>query len=397
MPNQTKDAFMEEIMQMNVLDTHTHLVGDKLRATDFWQIAHYFWLNRELQTGGYPADADKLPEQQRITAFLSAYHATRNTLMNWVFTQIFKQLYGIEIRDEQSVKAADAAVRASASNPGWAQTVADKLAIRRFVVNIHEHAAFEGMRDPGILIPRIDGKLNTWVKTVFESDERNMAYERAKSELTELLQSFKNDGCPGVMTTLPAYEARADRDYHLSEVTEKSQIMMMLLHELCAGAQKNGLFVQFFLGVERSWCGEPVPVNDTERILKLTALFERYAIPFELVVASELNNLDVVQAAWNFPNVHVGGLWWFNFRGSTYRDVMQYRLEAISPIKSSLIASDARCIEWSYGKILLVKKLLAEFLFERIESGWVDKETALFAAREWLYGSAAKRYGILGD
>ena len=112
------------------------------------------------------------------------------------------------------------------------------------------------------------------------------------------------------------------------------------------------------------------------------------------MLASELNNLDAVQAAWNFPNVHVGGMWWFNFRASTYRDSMQYRLEALPASKSSIIVSDARCMEWSYGKILLVKKLAAEFLWERVLSGWIDEETALDTANEWFYASAVKRYGI---
>lgn len=169
---------------------------------------------------------------------------------------------------------------------------------------------------------------------------------------------------------------------------------MELLHVICGAADRNGLLVQLFLGVERSWCGTAFPANDTERILKLTALFESYRCEFELVLASELNNLDAVQAAWNFPNVHVGGMWWFNFRASTYRDSMQYRLEALPASKNSIIVSDARCMEWSYGKILLVKKLAAEFLWERVQSGWIDEETALDTANEWFYESAMKRYGI---
>ncbi|WP_261807944.1 hypothetical protein [Paenibacillus sp. N3.4] len=86
----SKEEFTARIMQLPVLDTHTHLVGDRLCASDFWEIAHYFWLFRELQAGGYPADAMELPENQRISAFLEAYHGTKNTLMNGVLTQILK-------------------------------------------------------------------------------------------------------------------------------------------------------------------------------------------------------------------------------------------------------------------------------------------------------------------
>ncbi|MCS7464877.1 glucuronate isomerase [Paenibacillus doosanensis] len=391
-----QEAWMEEIMGLDVLDTHTHLVGDRLAARDFWEIAHYFWLNREMQAGGYPANALELTEEDRIAAFLPAYRATRNTLMNGVFTHIFRNLYGITISDEQSIRDADAAVRASAMRPQWAQEVADKLNIRAFVTNIPEHAKFNGMRRDAIVIPRIDGRLFEWTRTVHEAESPVQALDAVKQTIRQLISEFKTQGYPGIMTTLPGYDAQANRDYSVTEGATRDQMMMVLLHVICETLEQHGMFLQLFLGVERSWCGEAVPANDPQRILKLSGLFEKYAIAFELVVASEINNLDVVQAAWNFPNVHVGGMWWFNFRASTYRDSMQYRLEAIPAIKSSLIVSDARCIEWSYGKIYLVKKLIGEFLYKQIEAGWLDEETALQTAKGWLYESAARRYGFNG-
>jgi len=387
------ESFMEEIMGFDVLDTHTHLVGSRLAAGDFWEIAHYFWLNREMQAAGYPDDAMELPEEERIEAFLSAYRASRNTLMNWVFTNIFKNLYGIELKDADSVRQADAAVRASSARPEWAQQVANKLSIQAFVTNIPEHAEFKNMDRNAILIPRIDGKIYEWTKQIRDAEQRQEALDEVRAAIFRLIGDIKKQGCPGVMTTLPGYDAKANETYPLNEAN-RDQLMMTVLHIVCEALEQNGLLLQLFLGVERSWCNTAVPVNDPLRIVKLSGLFDRYNVVFELVVASELNNLDVVQAAWNYPNVHVGGMWWFNFRASTYRDIMQYRLEALPAVKSSLIVSDARCIEWSYGKILMVKKLIGEFLYQQIQSGWIDYETAVQVAKGWLYDSAAARYGF---
>jgi glucuronate isomerase len=113
---------------------------------------------------------------------------------------------------------------------------------------------------------------------------------------------------------------------------------------------------------------------------------------FELVIGAPGNNMDAVQPARIYPNVHVGGLWWYNFRSSTYRQAMQVRLEAVPASKCALVASDARCIEWCYGKILLVKHLLADFLYDQITLGWIDRSDALWVAREWLHDAAARRY-----
>jgi hypothetical protein len=389
-----RDRLMQEIEKIDVVDTHTHLIGDRLCAVDFWQIAHYFWLFRELQAAGYPSNAEQLPVQERIEAFLSAHRASKHTMMNMALTRIFRDLYGIELKDVASVMEADEAVKQTSQQSGWAQQVADRLNVREYVVNISEHTAFEGMRRNAILIPRIDGRLNEWVTGIVQSANPLKEFEQVRETIDGLLRGFHDQGCPGIMTTLPRYEAAANREYDLSSGATRDQVLMNVLHAVSESAERHHLFVQLFMGVERSWCGEPVPANDPERIIKLSALFERYSCPFELVVASEINNLDVVQAAWNFPNVHVGGHWWFNFRASTYSQSMQYRLEAIPPLKASLIASDSRCIEWTYGKIWLIKRVLGEFMAERVASGWLDEEGAIDVARSWLYESAARRYKV---
>ncbi len=390
-------SLLDDIMAMDVIDTHTHLVGDHLCAENFWKIADYFWLNRELQTAGYPAEAEKLPEEERMDAFLKAYQASRNTLMNIAFTTILKDLYGVELTDKASILEADERIKARGQEPGWAQSVADRLHVRRFAVNHPDHAAFEGMKEHALLFPRIDGWLPKLVKEVALADHREEALEQAKTHIKTQLRGYHEAGCPGIMTTLSHYEAAAHEEYAIGSETASDEILFMLLHEICAELESLGMFLQLFLGVERRWgTAAAAPVNDSLRVVRLYGLFERYSIPFELVTAAELSNLDVVQAAWNFPNVHVGGMWWYNFRASTYTQSMQYRFEALALLKSSLIVSDARCIEWTYGKIHVVKRLLADYLEGQVAKGWIDREGALYCASEWLYGSAAKRYGLSG-
>lgn len=390
-------SLLDDIMAMDVIDTHTHLAGDHLCAEDFWEIADYFWLNRELQSAGYPPGAGSLPEEKRIEAFLNAYHVSRNTLMNIAFTTILKDLYGVKLTDAASVREADERIKAHRKDPGWAQNVADRLHVRRFAVNHPQHASFEGMGHDALLFPRIDGWLPKLVGQILQSDRREEALEQAKEQVRKQLGEYQEMGCPGIMTTLPEFEASAHETYRIGRDSRSDEVLFMLLHEACAELERRGMFLQLFLGVERRWgSASAAPVNDPLRVVRLYGFFEKYSIPFELVTAAELSNLDVVQAAWNFPNVHVGGMWWYNFRASTYTQSMQYRLEALAPAKSSLIVSDARCIEWTYGKIHVVKRLLAGFLDEQVAKGWMDREFALYCGAEWLYGSAAGRYGLKG-
>ena len=153
------------------------------------------------------------------------------------------------------------------------------------------------------------------------------------------------------------------------------------------------MFAQLFVGIQRDVTAHTaMAVNDPLRIIILYPLFERYACGFELVVGAPGNNMDAAQAARIYPNVFLGGLWWYNFRSSTYMQTMQERLEAVPAGKSILVASDARCIEWCYGKILLIKWLLSDFLYRQTSLGWISEEEALWVAREWLHDAAARRY-----
>jgi glucuronate isomerase len=168
--------------------------------------------------------------------------------------------------------------------------------------------------------------------------------------------------------------------------------VIYLLRAMCACAVKRNLTVQFFLGVEYDWGIEATPVNRTDRIINLYGLFRDYACPFDLVVASELNNMDVVQAAHIFPRVCVGGMWWYNFRPSTYRDAMDKRFETLASNKSYLSVSDSRCIEWCYGKNTLIKKLAVNFFKEKVLDGFVDYDDALAIAADWFHGTQERFY-----
>lgn len=390
----TREGLFKEILSIDVFDTHTHLIGNRLCARDFWDIAHYFWFLRELQAAGYPKDYEILDEEERAHAFIDAFNKTRNTSMNWIVRHIFKDLYGIKIYDVKSIREANEAVKVSAQTQDWAKDVVDRLAIKKIAVNREEDAEFNNLHNISVFIPRIDGMLNKWVDDIEDAESQRITGERIAYDIDNLMKRYKEQGCNGIMTTLPRFNGNTydSKNCINNTFNTRDDIIKFVLHSICCSAERNGLFVQLFLGVENGWSGIATPVNDPERVVKLHGLFEKYECQFELVIGSEINNMDVIQAARIFTNVSVGGLWWFNFRNSTYRDCMQKRFEALPSSRCAFIVSDARCIEWCYGKILLVKKLLADFLYEQIKLGWIDLEGAIYVAEQWLYGSAAYRY-----
>jgi glucuronate isomerase len=407
-----RQAWHDEVLRMPVFDTHTHLnkPGVPVPARDFWDIAHYFWFLEELWAVGYPRDAARLPEDTRIAHFVRAFEASRNTVWNQIVRQIFENLYGIMLNDAQSVQRADAAVRESFGQPDWSRKVIDRLAIRHIAVNNLQDYEFPELPGVGVAVPsRGDFDQAAWVQRIWEaSDQRAMAQEAVRA-LESTVEALYAKGVRGMRVSFEPFEILgfpgAPSAVQMSDDLPKSGaskrwIEAFLTHALLrvlnqyGSLSSEGMFAQVFLGIARRVTSHTsMAVNDPRRITNLYPLFERYpSCGFELVIGAPQNNLDAAQPARIYPNVHVGGLWWYNFRSSTYRQAMQYRLEAVPASKCALIASDARSIQWCYGKILLVKRLLADFLYTQVEGGWLTWDNARWVAREWLHDAAARRY-----
>ena len=89
------------------------------------------------------------------------------------------------------------------------------------------------------------------------------------------------------------------------------------------------------------------------------------------------------------PNLSLAGYWWHNFFPDAIAQVMRERLDMVPANKQVGFFSDAYCVEWSFAKAVLVRKILARVLAERIELGQFDRERALGFARAILFDSPA--------
>jgi len=392
--NTTRDALREDVWQLPVWDTHTHLTGGKLPAATFWDIGHYFWLLRELRAAGYPADADKLPDDHRFAAYAEAYARTRNTSMAWCLRRIFIDLYSVVLDGEDSLREADAKVRERHADPNWSRTVIDAIGLRKIITNVEADAPFPEADGVARCQPRLESILGAGLKQLREAADEREAGKLIAADLQGRFMHYRAAGYRGVMTSegpfgrlaeaVPAEQPELARSGTPDEVLKQ-----WLLHTMCEQAAATGLWVQLFLGVESHWPGGATPSNFSDRILHRYGLFKAHDCAFQLVLGASGGNIEAVNAARIFPHVRVGGLWWYNYRASSYREAMQARLEALPAEQCALIASDARCIEWCYGKIALVKVLLADFLAEQVDAGWLSRDDAVWVARVWLHDAAA--------
>ncbi len=388
-------AFREKIMALPVWDTHNHLSGSKhLCAQNIWDVVHYFWFRRELTGVGYPGDADELPEDRRAEELVKAFRIARNTAWSRMVRRTLKDLWDVEITDAGSVLAASRKIARTARRPGWAREVCDKIKLAKLTVGKISNNGLHQIDDlcyvmGGYPMPKAE-------RILAAADQK----EAAAAEAGKIEAGVKELSGKGMRVIRAAMPAGTSVPEPAETGNSARDVEEYLRHALLRALDERGFHVQVFIGMESPTPGyEPRtkvhrhhPVNDPQRVVRMHDLFDMYAgCTFEIFNAAEGNSMDVVNAARIYPNVYPGGLWWFAFRPSVYRANMQYRGEALPAPRCTLLATDARCIEWAYCKTLLVKELLAEFLYEKIRRGFPE-ELVMYVASYWLHDSAKHLY-----
>jgi len=395
------DDLLAEVLALPVWDTHNHLEGSRtLCAQSLWDVVHYFWFCRELQGVGYPppAEAMALPERDRAEAFVRAFERGRNTAWNQAVRRTLRDLWDVEITGPADVRAANERIAETGRRRGWAHRVCERLHVRTITVGRMSDNGLAEIEDllyrmGSVPVPTVED-----VEQALAAREERAGVERLAGSIQQAVAEAAGAGRRVVRAALPAGTAAPEIR---EEGNRPRDVLEYLRHVLFGAMDERGFHVQVFLGMvgptggyrPRTKAHGHHALDDPARVSRLHDLFDRYAgCTFELVNAAAGSNLDIVQAARIYPNVAPGGLWWFNFRPSTYRQAMQYRLEALPACRCTLLASDARCIEWLYCKTLLVKRLLAEFLHGQVARGWLGREEALAVAREWLHDAAERLY-----
>ena len=87
------------------------------------------------------------------------------------------------------------------------------------------------------------------------------------------------------------------------------------------------------------------------------------------------------------PNLSLAGYWWHNFFPDVIAQVMAERLDMVPLNRQIGFFSDAYSVEWTYAKVILVRRMMAQILASRIEQGQYDRDEALAIARAILYES----------
>lgn len=397
-----------------IVDPHTHLHQDHPAAPDLAALMSYHWVQTELKSVGMPAaDLDPaLPPEERVRRAIPFLKRMRNTAMSWCFFRILRDLYDLyepELTESNYQEVCDK-VAATGRDAAWPRHVLrERCNIRTVVTSLGNRGnASADLTDnvfhmldahylfcPGVatdLLPFFPGRTT-------------------KGEYAEALRSILGDvpGTPEALdralrdwldrtvtgsvrftnTFLPI-EARfrepdsAALGRALGRASSGASLEDAEIDELVRGVSwatlgwhhDHGKAVQIAVGAEYFICdGKSIPRFQESWTSEMVRAFHHFGnARFDVMMASDVLSHEVAVVCRQFPNVYSSGYWWHNFFPTTIEKIANLRFQVTPMSKFSGFLCDAYYVEWTYGKLMIVKKALASALAGLVERGFYDED-----------------------
>jgi len=423
------------------LDAHTHIDAGHLSARGLDDVLLYHMSVSDLYAAGCPSGArldEERPKEEahrRVEECLPYLPKVRNTFIAWGTRIILHDLYGWEEPvTVDNWRRLDAHIAERGADPAWPREIWRRAGIVRTVTELWrgrdgaaddaldyalEWAFFSRTQwgQPDIPLYELE---RTWhateagrpipvtfdragapplprqIRTPADVQEAVAHYcelipygrvlYTATHVSTDIDYSSVDDAA--MAEALQRRDAATDRerDVYASYITE------LLLSRL--EARGDAIVFAFSLGAE------PLPFESASRlnqrtIEQLAALVARFPkLRFLCFLSSRHANQSLCTLARELPNLYLAGYWWHNFFPGAIRQVMEERLDMLPVNKQLGFFSDAYCVDWAYAKAVMVRKLMAEVLAEKVALGQYTQDDAITVARAVVYESPRDVLGM---
>lgn len=429
------------LAEIPIIDIHTHLVGGKLAARGLHDLLLYHMVVSDLYAAGcpngarltqYPGWPSRDEAAARIEEALPYLPHIQNTSSYWGLRIILRHHYGWPAPiDKSNWKRLDAMIRERSNDRSWPREVLTRAGIDRSGTELarrgngsdddclqyalewgfftrcqwgeFDTALYELERcwgkSPESPSPIGSGQRPATERTIKSLEDVHQAvahyvesipYDRIISTATHFSTDINyrmvSDGEMAAAIARRGQAGPAERDCYASYVNE---LFLTMLE-----ARGEQLVFQFSLGAE------PLPFETASRLSQRTIgqvaeIIGRHPkLKFQCFLGSRHANQSMCTLARELPNLSLAGYWWHNFFPSAIAQVMHERIEMLPANKQVGFFSDAYCAEWSFAKAVIVRKVLAKVLSERIEMGQFNQRQAVDFAREILYQTPKTLLGM---
>ena len=434
------NEILEALAEIPVLDVHTHLVGGRLGARGLHDVLLYHMVISDLYAAGcpigsrlteYPGWPTDAEAQHRIEEALPYLPKIRNTSGMWGVKTILADLYDWrEPITEANWRTIDAKIRERADDRNWHHSILDRLNIKRTCAEYARRGTgvddyrLQYALEWGMFTRTQWGEYDTALydleRTWGREPESPVAIGRIRPTTERTIQSIDDvhaavkhyvsvipydkvvSTATGFSTDID-YEAPSDammaeaiRNRETAGPRERDIYAAYISEAFLTELEKYGdkIVFQFSIGAE------PLPYETSSRLSQktigqLAEIIGRHPnLRFQCTLGCHHANQAFCTLARELPNFSLSGYWWHNFFPQTIRQVMAERLDMLPVNKQIGFFSDAYTVEWTYAKLLIVRKQLAIVLAEKIDQGQYTLDEALSIARSILFESPQELIGM---
>lgn len=438
----TLQELSQGLAEIPVIDVHTHLVGGHLSARGLHDILLYHMVVSDLYSAGcpsgarltqYPSWPSQAEAHARIQEAVPFIPAIRNTSSYWGVRTILSDLYGWhEELNSQNWKYVDEIVRQHSQDHARSHGILHDLGIRRTGTEI-------ARREQGQDDERLQYALEWGFFTRSQWGEFDTALyelERCWGRTPESPSPIGAGGRPAVDRQIHTLADVHEAIYHYVNAIPSDQILSTATHistdirfhdvsesemeaalsrRASASSDERDIYASYiqeaFLSeledrkpqivYQFSLGAEPLPYETASRlsqstIASLAEMIGRHPkLRFQCFLASRHGNQSLCTLARELPNLSLAGYWWHNFFPSVIAQIISERLDMLPANKQVGFFSDAYCVEWTYAKLVIVRKVLARVLAERVEIGQLTTSDALSIAKAILFEAPQSLLGFV--
>lgn len=405
---------------MKIIDTHEHFYDPEIiKLTNFFDFSLLLQQNSwdGLVASGLDKDmvwklySEPTSVQEKWKIIEPYWNKSSNTIANRILLMAIRDLYGIDDLNGNTVENLTGRIRKAYSgewynyilkelcNFSYVITDGDSLGKKyEYVKYVKRFSEWLTLDNKFILdsiaVVQVEPiyKLEDYVRSMriaFENGLKSgmvaikvdVAYKRPLffENVTEeaARKVFRNLTTSNYDEDINPVEAKILQDY--------------MMHKLLELAQKFDIPVAFHTGIQS--CGPNILGNSDPALL--TNLFMEFPkVRFVLFHGSYPFGGTLTTLVRNFTNVNIDMNWTWSISPSYAGRYLEEWLEAVPASKIMAFGGDQRCVENTYGNLIIAKHVISEVLSEKVKEGYFTEKEAYVIARMILHDNAKDFYRL---
>jgi len=420
-----RDELHEAIREIPAVDVHSHLSRNHLAAEELGQVLFYHMVEYVLRAAGVEEDllwpGEGFHGRGRPYEELCRHWETVSaTGFGWMLRVILRDLYDFdEPLTARSLPFLREAFEARINQPGWGAEILTRAGICRTLTSKwFVEPLPEGVTDPGLRftvevfpsegfeeyfgwekrladLHRKTGIQVTTIRRMQEATDKYFSFADWTGKLAFVI--WLSTECDFRPVTDTQVDAILEGHRNGREPTRDDKRLLEAALYRCAlrSVREYTDTIQLIYGIQFVTPGPAHLLSKAPRVFvhSLPHLFAEFPeLRFNILNGFEPDEAILCSLPVGYRNVSLAGAWWQTAYPSVMHRAWSRRLDMVPPCRLMGFFSDAYCAEWSYGRLRLTQRVLANVLAEKIEQGFYTKRQALDVARKVLFEAPAQMF-----